>query len=280
MIYLNCCDEWDDSDIGHPNWLLYKRGWQKNQITRTGYGITHLNNEWEELNRLYDGAPSCWLFHGYKNPDRKAMKNYIKLEQRLKQSKPNMVVVGVFWPGGDLNVSFWKAQERTRTVADNINEFIVSRIKRSDSYMSCQTHSLGAMVALEMTKGVPDVWDRMMLSGAAVDHDVFTKKVYTPINTEIVVGFTEHDDVLKRAYRFQNFLKGKWFTPAMGLEGALIPLQPSHQTGFRGPIIRNFNYSEYVFGHSEYIHTHPYLDDFADFIGGPIESTTNTANQS
>jgi esterase/lipase superfamily enzyme len=180
------------------------------------------------------------FLHGYNVAD--ALGAYAELALRLDGKYDS--IIGVTWPGSTLKLGFWPARGR----ATESGKRIAEALKFMDpSLLDIQGHSLGCRVALEALKhGL--TCRNLILAAPAVGDDSLAREYHEASKNaaRVVVAHSEHDQVLRKAYRFAMF------DDALGLRG---PRQPE----LVAPHVEAWDLSFEVRSHSDYKRSGAYI---------------------
>ena len=153
------------------------------------------------------GRRVCVLVHGYNVGD--ALGAYS---------------VGVTWPGSIMKLGFWTARWRAEESGWRLVGALAPVVCHEDTVLDIQGHSLGCRVALEALKhGLR--CRNLILAAPAVGDDSLAREYFDAANNaaRVVVAHSEHDAVLRKAYRWAMF------DDALGLRGPRQPdLVPPH----------------------------------------------------
>lgn len=197
----------------------------------------------EDACRALAGRRVCVFVHGYNVDD--AIGAYSELAMRLGPTYD--AFVGVTWPGSTLKVGFWTARRR----AEESGKRIAMALRDLHcEVLDVQGHSLGCRVSLEALRHGLTCRNLILAAAAVGDDDLNTAGRYgEAVNRagRVVVAHSEHDDVLKRAYRL-----ALW-DGAIGLRGPRVPdLVPPH--------VEMWDLSGAVKAHSDYKRSASYTE--------------------
>ena len=146
------------------------------------------------------GARPLVLIHGYKSPSTdQAWQSYSKIAANVADFGYSSIVA-VFWPGGELVVSFPFAARRADLAGARLRGLL-----RAIPSADVQTHSLGARVALKALSGVGVCCRNLILSAPAVDDECLEygeefNGAAMSVKERVGVFHSVRDEVLRLSY--------------------------------------------------------------------------------
>ena len=175
--------------------------------------------------QMLDCARVLVLVHGYNVAD--AFDAYARIAAQVEDLYD--VVVGLSWPGSEVELGYWSAEKRADKSGRLLAE-IFSDIPYES--LDVEGHSCGCRLALEAVKqGL--VVRNLILAGAAVDNETvhYDEKYGSGLTTSVgqcIIAYSREDEVLKRAFRLSSAIKRVFVLrpddcKALGYDGAEKP---------------------------------------------------------
>lgn len=205
MIHVSCRENFDDSNDFSPS-AFSIRG------DLSGPSI-HLP---QVVDKIASSDRVLVLIHGYRNSVEGAAAAYEQVAAPMAAYYDH--VIGWYWPGGGLVVSFPLAMKRANVAGQRLALFL-AYLSIAGAVIDVETHSLGARVGLSaLACGRP--MRNVILTAPAVDHDALhpLKEFDSAVGMAqaIHILYSRRDDVLRKAYPLGDF---DGHDRALGLDG-------------------------------------------------------------
>ena len=158
------------------------------------------------------------LVHGYRSDMHSITDAYLTIQENTKGMYDE--IIGFVWPNGWTRLGFYPSVLRARRSAQALSDFL-QELNWCGCTVDVQTHSLGAVVALEAVRSeMPGAWTvrNLILAAPAVDHDV---SLNHPRVSRLYIMHSRNDAVLKYGWPIAH----AGFGQALGYRG---PRKPEH----------------------------------------------------
>ncbi len=166
------------------------------------------------------------LVHGFNNPFRYVVQEYLRLETRWLRLLENQYdyVIGYTWPAGNSELDYFQAKKNTDKAAQRIRRWLI-RLTNANCTIDIMGHSLAAMVGYKTLKKEAPIKIRNVFSfGAAISKDILLRKELPSQLLEKIESFyafyNRNDDILKYWFRFIEWEQALGYAGLSGLKGA------------------------------------------------------------